>query len=129
VDFVAPLDRGSTTPLYEQVADQIRRHIDRGDLAPGSRLPGQVPLSSAYSISATTAAKVLRTLVNDGYVIIRDGRSYVAAPDSEPVDVITAKTVTAMAAKVRQLNRRMLALETLVHQHVDQQSRHPGRTE
>lgn len=47
---------------YEQVYDQLRDLILRGELAPGDRLPGEIVLARQFGVSRGTVREALRAL-------------------------------------------------------------------
>ena len=77
---------------YEQVADQIRAHIEDGTLQPGARLPTEEALAAQFSSSRSTIREALRLLAAWHLVRVvvgRNGGAFVAAPDvAEVTDVI-----------------------------------------
>ncbi len=66
--------------LYRQVADQMRGLIERGDFAPGSRLPSERELAELLAVSRPTVREALIVLEVEGFVHIRMGSGvYVSA--------------------------------------------------
>ena len=57
----------------EQVADQIRRSILRGRLAPGQRLPSERDLASQFEVTRTTLREALKKLEGLKLIFIRHG--------------------------------------------------------
>jgi GntR family transcriptional regulator len=58
----------------------LREQIERGELAPGRRLPSIADLVQTYGIARTTAAKALRVLIDDGLAEVSPGMgTYVKA--------------------------------------------------
>lgn len=75
--------------LYRQVADQMRMLIERGEFAPGSRLPAERELAELLAVSRPTVREALIVLEVEGFVHIRMGSGvYVAmrrrTADPEP---------------------------------------------
>ena len=66
------LDPDALEPLYEQLAEILRREIDAGRIT--SRLPSEVTLTQRYGVSRGTVRKAVEILVNDGYVRVSRGR-------------------------------------------------------
>src|SRR5689334_25121660 len=78
------LDQASG-PLYAQIADQIRAARDRGDLAPGERLPGVRELAAQLGVNRNTVARAYRLLRQAGVIVGHGGQgSRVAAPAAAP---------------------------------------------
>jgi DNA-binding GntR family transcriptional regulator len=65
-------------PKHRQIADELRRLINHGELEPGRQLPSEADLGAQYSASRTTVRAALAALVNEGLVTSESGRgSYV----------------------------------------------------
>ena len=60
-----PLDRSGSTPLYVQLADVLRKQIERGVWQPDQKIPSENELNRMYGISRMTARQVLAQLVNE----------------------------------------------------------------
>jgi DNA-binding transcriptional MocR family regulator len=60
-------------PLYEQLADALRRAIVDRDLPPGSRLPAERELARMLALSRTTVAGAYEALKADGWLESRQG--------------------------------------------------------
>jgi GntR family transcriptional regulator len=61
-------------PLYRQIADQLRRQIDSGDLKAGMQIPTEDQLMEQYHASRNTVRGALRELTTRGLVDTRHGR-------------------------------------------------------
>jgi DNA-binding GntR family transcriptional regulator len=48
--------------VYMQIADDIAGRIERGELAPGARLPGEIDLAAEYGAARMTIARAIREL-------------------------------------------------------------------
>lgn len=51
------LNNTIATPLYKQLEEKIRKEIDAGERAAGSRLPTENELSESYHVSRVTVLK------------------------------------------------------------------------
>jgi DNA-binding GntR family transcriptional regulator len=92
---MAMLDEGRLPDprKYRKMADAVRARIDRGELAPGDPAPTISELSTAYACARQTAAKSLRTLVDEGVLIRYPGVGYyVALRRAAPSEGPTAKS-------------------------------------
>ena len=79
------IDRGGEAPVYEQVADQLRRMIASGDLPPGAPLPAVRQLAGDLGVNLNTIARAYRLLEGEGFLAIRQRAGVtVAAPASRP---------------------------------------------
>ncbi len=72
---MAPLvqDRTSSTPLYHRVAQHITDAIERGDLATGDRLDGEIGLAESLGISRATIRRAIEELVAQGVLARKHG--------------------------------------------------------
>jgi GntR family transcriptional regulator len=61
-------------PAYHQIADDLRRHISDGTLAPGDKLPSESTLSAQYKVSRVVARMAIAQLRNDGLIISHTGK-------------------------------------------------------
>jgi GntR family transcriptional regulator len=61
-------------PRSRQIAEELRRSIESGELAPGSILPSERELTGRYDISTGTANKVIALLKSTGLVESQVGR-------------------------------------------------------
>jgi DNA-binding transcriptional regulator YhcF (GntR family) len=79
---VAVLARLSTytQASYLQIADELRRKIVSGELAPGDHLPSGREIARQWGCAYATAAKVLTTLRKEGLAESFPGHATVASP-------------------------------------------------
>lgn len=68
-----PVEAIEPQRLYRQVADQLRRLIERGEFLPGDRLPTERELAEQLGISRPTVREALIALEVEGWVRIRVG--------------------------------------------------------
>ncbi len=61
-------------PPSRRIADDLRRAIETGHLAPGSRLPSERELARQYGTARNTAREAIRLLGEAGLVIAEHGR-------------------------------------------------------
>ena len=67
-------------PIYEQIIDQIKSAIIRGELQPDTVLPSVRSLSKELKISALTVKKAYDNLEEEGFTVTVHGKgTYVAA--------------------------------------------------
>jgi 2-aminoadipate transaminase len=74
--------RASNTPLYQQLAEQIRKYIRSGALSSGARLPTVRQLASEYGLTRLTVHSAYTELQAEGLVEAIVGRGTFVA--SEP---------------------------------------------
>ncbi|MDX8051876.1 GntR family transcriptional regulator [Lentzea sp. BCCO 10_0798] len=58
---------------YREIADDLRRQIDSGELPPGSKVPGENDLTSRYGVAQLTARHALDVLKSEGLIIAKRG--------------------------------------------------------
>lgn len=67
------LNRNSSTPLYQQIAEPLTKLIMSGAIEPGRLIEDEVSLASRLEVSRPTARRALQDLVNDGLLVRRRG--------------------------------------------------------
>lgn len=68
-------------PLYVQIADNILDFITENQMKPGDKLPSQNVLMRYYGVSQTTARQAIQKLVNENFLIGKQGKGvFVAEP-------------------------------------------------
>src|SRR5947207_4939955 len=78
------IDLGSRLPIYQQLAQQIREAIARGELQPEAALPSVRQLSSELLVNPNTVARAYTELERDGILVTRPGLGvFVAQPRQE----------------------------------------------
>lgn len=66
------LDRNSLTPLYEQLAADLRQRIRGGELS--GKIPAIVDLAADYDVSEATVRAAVQVLKDEGTVGTSRGR-------------------------------------------------------
>lgn len=95
---------------YERVADQIRRDIRSGAMAPGDKLPGNRVLAEKYGVALGTAQKALRVLQDEKWLRATPSVGvFVSGVPASPADPLAT-----LASEVTALRSRVDALEKLV---------------
>jgi GntR family transcriptional regulator len=77
------IDPAEPTPLYLQVAAEIRRAIAEGEAGPGERLPLAKDLAKVLGVNTNTVLRALRTLREEGLLEFRRGRGITVAGTPE----------------------------------------------
>lgn len=80
-----------STPLYEQVAAEVRRAIADGEAKPGERMPLAKDLATVLGVNTNTVLRALRVLQDEGLLELRRGRGITVAGTPERGAVL-AKT-------------------------------------
>jgi GntR family transcriptional regulator len=79
--MVLQIDTGSNLPIYQQLAQQIREAIARGELEPNVGLPSVRQLSRELVVNPNTVARAYTELEREGLLVGRPGRGiFVAQP-------------------------------------------------
>jgi len=97
------IDPGASTPLYQQVAADIRRQIVSGAMPVGTRIQPHRELASTYGVSIITINKALAGLVAEGVLHSRVGRGTFVVVRPAPADAATAAPVAAAAERADQM--------------------------
>ena len=74
------LSNVSDKPIYQQIVDQVRQQILRGDLAEGDLLPSIRLLAKELRISVITTKRAYDELERDGFLISTVGKGSFVAP-------------------------------------------------
>src|SRR3984893_14610643 len=61
-------------PMYRQIADDLRRQIEEGGLAPGQQLRTELELREKYEASRNTVRDAIKWLITRGLVETRPGQ-------------------------------------------------------
>ncbi|GAA4529708.1 MULTISPECIES: GntR family transcriptional regulator [Nonomuraea] len=104
------LERGTGVPAHVQIERWLLDSIDRGELAPGDRLPGERELAGRLGVSRMTLRQALARLESDGVLIRVPGRAggaFVAEPRVEC-------DLTGLAGFTEQMRRAHLRAEARV---------------
>jgi GntR family transcriptional regulator len=72
-------------PLYRQIAEELRRKIDSGELTPGSRLPTEDELMEIYTASRNTVRGAINQLLIRGLVNTLHGKGTFVAEQVNPI--------------------------------------------
>jgi GntR family transcriptional regulator len=75
---------GSAEPIYRQLAEQVKRRIAAGQLAPGDEMPSVRELAQALAVNPMTVSKAYSQLEAQGVLERRRGLSMVVAARAGP---------------------------------------------
>lgn len=74
------VDRSVDQPPYRQIAAQLRRAIEQGNLAVGQQLPSEAQLIEHYGVARMTVRQALQELRGEGLVIAEHGKGVFVRP-------------------------------------------------
>ena len=77
--MVFQVNTASRVPLYQQLVQQVRQAVARGDLQPEARLPSVRQLSQELVINPNTVARAYTELEREGVLVSRPGRGLFVA--------------------------------------------------
>jgi DNA-binding transcriptional regulator YhcF (GntR family) len=116
---IAVDDRLDRSP-YQQIFEQIRALIERGDLAPGASIPTVRQLASDLGTAPNTVARAYADLAAEGW-LVSDGRRGTRVADRTP-NTDTRARASALRASLRdfvaELRHRGFTLEE-IHQEIE----------
>ncbi|MDO4718709.1 MAG: GntR family transcriptional regulator [Propionibacteriaceae bacterium] len=109
------LSNTSGVPIYEQIKQQLRAGILRGDLAEGQALPSIRGLARDLQVSVITTTRAYADLAAEGFVTNVPGKgSYVLPRDSRLVrEQVLREIEDAFAAGIRQARLAGIAADEL----------------
>lgn len=73
VGSMVTVDRASPVPLYFQLAQELRRLIESGELPAGSRLENEIDLADQLGVSRPTMRRAIGYLVERGLLVRKRG--------------------------------------------------------
>lgn len=68
------IDQRSDRPVYQQIADELRKLITSGEYEPGSKLPSETQLLEQYEVTRITVRRALAVLATEGLTEAQRGR-------------------------------------------------------
>ena len=95
------IDVADPRPVFQQIADEVRRSVVVGVLKPEDALPPVRGLAKQLAVNANTVQHAYRTLEQAGVVYVKRGLgTFIAVPRREPA--------ARQAVVARQIAERML---------------------
>ncbi|MEW6522282.1 MAG: GntR family transcriptional regulator [Bacillota bacterium] len=108
------LDSSDRQPLYQQIIEQVRAAILRGEVSPGDPLPSIRQLAADLVTSVITTQRAYQELERDGYIVTRPGRgTFVSELSRSPRDLTHEEIGAQLAAVVEQARRLGVGPESL----------------
>ena len=88
------IDNASDRPVYQQIADQIKRDIASGKLCTGEKIPTVRELAGQLVINPNTIGKAYRMLEQQGIITTRPGAgAFIANLDSNLNNTVKKRLV------------------------------------
>ncbi len=97
------VDERDARPLYQQLVDEIKTLIARGELAEGTLLPPVRQVASDLGVNLNTVAFAYRRLQDQGLIRVRQGSGAVVVSQTvneKPDDRLRAQLRTALTQLV-----------------------------
>jgi GntR family transcriptional regulator len=86
-----------TTPMYREIAEQLRHQIETGEFPSGSQMPTEQDLQARYDASRNTIREAIKQLTTLGLVETRLGQGTFVVPKVPPfVTSLTGPPETAV---------------------------------
>lgn len=115
MDYII-IDKTSKIPLYIQISDSIRHHINLGHLKHGEKLPTESSISGIFEVSVIVAKKAYDDLVKKGLVKrIRGKGSYVDT--FKPIKVNLSSEILSIYEFMNGSERKLLSFEKVKDHH------------
>jgi GntR family transcriptional regulator len=73
------VEADSATPIYRQIAEQVRRFVAAGQLQVGERLPSVRTMAERFGINPMTVSRAYVQLADEGVLLRRRGAGMVVA--------------------------------------------------
>ena len=102
------ISNSSGKPIYEQITDQIKAAIVKGELAEGEQLPSIRALANSLRVSAITTKRAYADLEAAGLIETVQGKgTYVAGGNAELIREEQLRQVEAHMARAVDAGRAM----------------------
>ncbi|MGH6945863.1 MAG: GntR family transcriptional regulator [Kiloniellales bacterium] len=103
--------RRASIPLYVEIADLLRRQIERGLWPPGQRLPTLEELARQYGVARVTVRQAMDVLSREGRILRRQGKgTFVAGAPGDRRWLHLEAGLEALAAFYEGTRPRLLML-------------------
>ena len=97
------LDNDLSTPIFQQIVDQIHFKVNTAELKPGDKLPSIRSLAEEYGLAANTIVKAFRQLEFRGLIQAVDRSGYIVAIPDESIGRYQARGVSSDKNEVHQV--------------------------
>ncbi len=114
--IIFQIDPDSPIPLYHQINEHLREHIENGVLQAEDALPSEHELAARYGVNRLTVRRAISDLVAEGLLVRRHGvGTFVAKPK-----------MTQSHAQLLSFTQRMAQLGRTAHSRVIEQVEQPA---
>lgn len=93
------VSRNNATPLYIQIADNLRKKILTNELKPGESLGTQIEFEKKYKVSTITIRQALQILTEEGLIISRQGKGTFVKPNKVEQELIELRSLSDVIKK------------------------------
>jgi GntR family transcriptional regulator len=113
------IDNADQRPIYQQVADEIRALIARGELGEGAALPPMRQLAADLGVNMNTIATAYGELQKEGLIAVRHGSGATVASrrtsaESRPSEDVLRKSMRAALTQMILSGMRRAEIMSLV---------------
>jgi GntR family transcriptional regulator len=100
-------------PIYEQLVEQVRNAVARGEIEPGTKLPSVRDLAVQLKINPSTVVRAYMELERDGLCEKRRGQGTFITMSREKVDEVKKKlAIDALQTFIRSMKSLGIRKET-----------------
>ncbi|KGI92726.1 hypothetical protein MD26_13355 [Pseudomonas sp. H2] len=104
----SPIADPNLSPLYGQIQADLQGAIERGEYAPGSRLPSEHELCARYQVSRSTVRQALNEMLREGVIYKAHGRGTFVSDQRPFRDVSTLEGLSeALSAQGHSVTNRL----------------------
>lgn len=89
------IDPKSSTPLYAQIKEQLRRAVATGVLQPGDQAPRVRDLAEQLRVNPNTVARAYRELQAEGLLVARQGSGTFISDEAEAIGAEEQRRILA----------------------------------
>ena len=113
------LDFRSDVPIYEQIAEELRKKIAEGQVAPGDQLPTVRQLALDLRVNFNTVSRAYRVLDETGLISTQRGRgTYIwEEPTEETMRAIKKKSLEELTRNyLKEINRLGFSVDSAIEE-------------
>ncbi len=93
------IEFNTSKPIYEQVIDEIKRQIARGEIEPNGKLPSQRELAEEIEVNPNTVQRAYREMENQNLVETKRGRGTFVKDDDKVIKDINQQLAYSAVKK------------------------------